>query len=144
MRAVVDASVWVSARLNPKGYPAKVPQAYWKGLYTLVICEEALAEVGGVLSRPRIARKYGVTAGDVRTFVELLRDGAEIVAVQGTVRVGRDPDDYPLVEAAVVGGADFVVSRDEDLTRDPDVRRYLENKGIGVLTVRQFLELLAR
>lgn len=65
VRAVVDTNVWVSALINPSGAPAEVLTAYRAGAFTLVTSEEMLAEVGEVLARPRIARKYGIEAADI-------------------------------------------------------------------------------
>lgn len=47
-----------------------------------------------------------------------------------------------VVETAIEGRARYIVSRDEDLTRDLDLVAALEAYGIEVLTVARFLELL--
>jgi predicted nucleic acid-binding protein len=47
-----------------------------------------------------------------------------------------------VVETAIEGGARYIVSRDEDLTRDLDLVEALQVYGVEVLTVARFLELL--
>lgn len=98
-----------------------------------------------MLARPRIARKYGVTAEDITQLVALILEKAELVETSGALRLCRDPDDDLVLETAINGRADVLVTRDEDMSRDLDVIAALEQRGVRVLTVRQFLaELKAR
>jgi len=60
------------------------------------------------------------------------------VELRGTLRVCRDPDDDKLLEIAVVGRADYLVTGDQDLLiLDPF-------QGIPILTPAEFLAALAR
>jgi uncharacterized protein len=142
VRAVVDTNIWVSAIISPKGPPARVLQAYRDGRFMLVTSENLLDEVRDVLNRPRIANKYGVQPADVDALIDLMRARAVLVTTTGAVQVCRDPDDDESIEVAIIGQADAVVSRDEDLARAPEVATYLEGKGVRTLTVRRFLEEL--
>lgn len=144
MRAVVDTNVWVSALLNAAGWPARVLQAFRDGLFQLVISEPLLAELQEVLARPRIARKYHLTAASRNDVLDLLRRHGEIVPVMGAVQICRDPDDDIVLETALRGGADVVVSRDDDLKGDSDLVAILQTLGIAVLSVQHFLEELDR
>jgi uncharacterized protein len=140
MRAVVDTNVWVSALLNPAGPPARVRLALQERRFTLVTSEPLLAEVAEVLTRPRFARRYGITAADAHDLVALLRERGELVSVTGDVRLCRDPDDDVVIETALNGGADALVTRDDDL-KGPDMTAILAERVIAVLTVRRFLKL---
>ena len=93
-------------------------------------------------TRPRITRRYGVTAEDVATLVELLRRRAELVPVTGAMRLCRDPGDDVVIETAVNGGADALVSRDCDLRGDAELVRVLRDRGVAVLSDSQFLVAL--
>ncbi len=139
MRAGVDTNVWVSGALNPSGGPAEVRRALERGDFTLVTSRPMLEELAEVLARPRIADKYGIRPEDIAELVALLVEKANIVEVSGSVRLCRDPDDDVVLETAVNGQADVIVSRDEDLSRDLDLVALLEERGIRVLTVRHFL-----
>lgn len=143
MRAVIDTNVWVSALLNPRGAPARVLDAYRNGRFTLVMSEPLLAELLEVLQRPRIARRYGVTAPDAAEVVGILRASALVVAVSGDVRICRDPDDDVVIETALRGRAQALVSRDEDLTRVPELLEGLSGAGVAVLSVARFLERIS-
>lgn len=143
MRAVVDTNVWVSALINPRGAPAQVLGAYRDRCFTLITSEVMLEELREVLSRPRIAKKYGVRGRDVDTLVDLMRRHATMVEIRGEIQICRDPDDDVLIEVALIGKANALVSRDEDLARAPEVSEHLAARRVRTLTVRRFLEELS-
>jgi putative PIN family toxin of toxin-antitoxin system len=141
-RVVVDTNVWVSALLNRHGYPAQVLSALQAGRFTALVSNPLLSELAEVLSRPRIARKYGVTQTDGEELATLVRERGVEVTVTGSLRLCRDPDDDVILETALLGGADVVVSRDEDLKGDEELVRVLLTAGIETLSVRRFLLVL--
>ena len=142
MRVVVDTNVWVSALLNQSGPPALVLAALEARRFTCISSEPLLAELAEVLIRPRIARRYGITPDDVDELVTLLRRRAEVVPIVGDVRLCRDPDDDMVIETALRGHADMLVTRDEDLKGASEVADALASVGIAVVSVRRFLAAL--
>jgi putative PIN family toxin of toxin-antitoxin system len=142
MRAVVDTNVWISAILNPAGPPARLLTAVREGRLDPVTSEPLLAELAGVLARPRLARRFGVTPAKIGALLALLRERAELVPVTGTLRLCRDPDDDLVIETAVRGRAAALVSRDDDLKGASDVVAAPRAQGVAVLTVRRALALL--
>jgi putative PIN family toxin of toxin-antitoxin system len=99
---------------------------------------ELVDEVSEVLSRPKLSRHH-LAANDV---IDLLRTLARTLP---TVDVGsdlRDPDDAPVVAAAVAGRADAIVTGDADLLDDIELRDWLTERGIGVLSPRELLNEL--
>ncbi len=139
MRAVVDNNVWVSATVKPAGSCRAVLRACIDGRFQLVTREPLLEELADVLSRPRLARKYGLTADDARELVAILAEVADIPEVTGAAHGCRDPRDDIAMETALRGGATCIVSGDRDLTADEDLHRYLALGGVSVLTVCQLL-----
>lgn len=101
-----------------------------------------LAELSYVLARPRIVRKYGVRSDEVAALLALIREQAEIVAVTGTLALCRDPKDDVVLETAIVGRADTVVTRDDDLKGERDLVRAPSERGVEVLTVQRFLDAI--
>ena len=63
--------------------------------------------------------------------------------MSGDLHLCRDPDDDVVLETAVAGGAQYVVSRDEDITRDLELTQQLADRGIEPITVSRLLDLLA-
>jgi putative PIN family toxin of toxin-antitoxin system len=139
VRVAVDTNLTVSAMINPAGFPARVMAAFAAGRFTLETSEPLLEELGVKLCLPRIRRRTGLTPGQVADLTDAMRELAEVVAVTGEVKLCRDPNDDRVIETALKGRADVLVSRDEDLTRAPEVWAALGPAGVRVLTVARFL-----
>jgi putative PIN family toxin of toxin-antitoxin system len=140
--AAVDTNVWVSAFLTPHGHPAQIYSAAKTQLFFPVTSEPLLAELAEVLSRPRLMKVHGESLREIADFVSGLKRLSLLVSVTGSLALCRDPDDDVLLETAQVGHASYIVSRDEDLTRDLDLCQVATRLGIQIATVAQFLRQL--
>jgi len=140
--AVIDTNVWVSAFLNPDGFPARLIKAGKTGSFIIIASLPLLEELREVLLRPRIMRVRQTTQTEVEAFVAGIGAVAQLVPVSGDLELCRDPDDDLVLETAIAGKATYVVSRDEDIMRDQDLVEYLEDRGIEAITVQRFLDLL--
>lgn len=143
MLAVVDTNIWISALLNPHGYPSRVYAAARDGLFELVTSMPLLDELAQVLARPRLQRTRRLTPHRINVFIDEIESASTIVPVTGSFALCRDPDDDVLLETAIIGHAAYIVSRDEDLTRDLDLHNAAASYGIQIVTVAQFLQQLA-
>jgi putative PIN family toxin of toxin-antitoxin system len=142
MRVVIDTSVWVSAFLNPDGFPGQVVSAWLDERFDVLISPPILEEIEDVLRRPRICTRYGIVEEQIQRFLSLIVEGAIPVDVPGRLALCRDPRDDMLIETTEGGGAVYIVSRDEDITRDPGLAAELKGRGIEPITVSRFLALL--
>lgn len=140
MRVVLDANLYVSALWNPEGLPAQLVVAYRGGRFTLIASAPMLAEVETALRRAKFARRF--TEALITELLHLLQIGAELVPVPGTLHLCRDPKDDMVIETAVSGRADVIVTGDKDLTDAVEVADYLAERGIQVLSVRVFAHML--
>ncbi len=59
IRAVLDANVFVSAALSPRGSPAKIITAWRAERFDLVISPAILEEIGRVFYYPKVAPHHG-------------------------------------------------------------------------------------
>jgi len=107
--------------------------------FEVVVSEPLLDELLEVLSRPRIMKVWQTTVSDAETFVQMVSAVARLVPVSGGLGICRDPDDDVLLETALAGRATYVVSRDEDVTRDIELVRQFEGQGVQLITVSRFL-----
>ncbi|MEW6669821.1 MAG: putative toxin-antitoxin system toxin component, PIN family [Thermodesulfobacteriota bacterium] len=139
VRVVIDTNVWVSALLNPSGFPAKLRTAFEKGLFIPVLSEPLVEELVEVLHRPRIRNKYDLDEKDIRELLILIDERAESVLLSGTVDICRDKDDNLVIETAIEGKAKYLVSRDDDIKLDTKIASYLLDHGITVVSVAKFL-----
>lgn len=130
MRIVLDTNVIVSAVLFG-GNPRRVIEAVLAGRHRLVTSGAILDEAAAVLSgdKFRLPAEYAE-----RVRLELL-EIADMVAPKRRLRVvRRDPSDDRVIECAVEGEADFIISGDKDLL---DLKAY---RGIGILSPAEFLK----
>lgn len=72
IRAVVDTSILVRAVLKPQGSVGPVVRSLREGRYVYLYSEATLNELIDVLSRPRLVRRYGVTADEAERLCSLL------------------------------------------------------------------------
>jgi len=136
MRAVVDVNILVRALIKPHGTVGPILRRLRDGAFTLLYSESILEELLDVLGRPRIRVKYQLENDDIETvlLVALLR--GEPVTPSRRVTACRDPLDDKFLEVAVAGGADVLVSGDQDLL----VLNPFE--GIPIVTAATFLAML--
>jgi putative PIN family toxin of toxin-antitoxin system len=92
-----------------------------------------------VLRRPKIRRRYVISDEDIRDIVVLLSPLLPTVEIDVPM---RDPLDAPVVEAALAGNADAIVTGDGDLLDDARLREWLLERGVEVLTAAQLLKRL--
>ena len=111
-RVVLDTNVLISAALSPLGKPFAC-LSWVLDNATLIASRELVDELETRLARPKF-NKY-VDDSRRRAFVADLALTAVQVELSGLVRICRDPDDDKLLEIAVVGRADCLVTGDQDL-----------------------------
>lgn len=100
---------------------------------TILISDTLITELLEVLARPKFARV--VDREDVRAFVQALGGIAERVELTLSVQACRDPNDDHLLALALSGGANVIVTGDEDLLVLSPFR------DISIVTPAAFLEL---
>lgn len=133
-RVVLDTNVLISAALSPHGKPFAC-LAWVLDNATLITSRELLDELDTRLARPKFS-KY-LNDPQRRAFVADLALASAMVEVRGVIKVCRDPDDDKLLEMAIAGGADCLVTGDQDLLILNPFR------GVPVLTPAQFVAAVA-
>lgn len=91
-----------------------------------------------MLRRPRL-RRYRITERDIEDVLALL---APLLPRVDVAFMPRDPDDAPVVAAAVSGRADAIVTGDKGLLEDDRLRVWLNERGIGMYSPAELLERL--
>jgi hypothetical protein len=113
MRVILDTNVLLSALLSPHGAPAKLLDAWKRGVFVLINSDELLAELREVVTRPFFLKRLRPGAA------ELLTQGLQTLAINyGDVPAGPvapDAKDSFLLALAEIGQADFLVTGDSAL-----------------------------
>jgi uncharacterized protein len=130
-KVVIDTNVLVSAFLS-KGTSRKL---LVKMLETqeVVLSAPLLAELADVLSR----EKFRAKAETVNHFISILIRRATVVPLTSNLKIVLDdPDDDVVLNTAISGKVDYVVSGDKHLLKIGDY------KEIQIISVNEFTKIL--
>ncbi|MGD0680704.1 MAG: putative toxin-antitoxin system toxin component, PIN family [Terracidiphilus sp.] len=129
MRVVADTNVFISA-LMFGGLPGRFLDLALHRRFTLITSKALLDELD-----EKLRGKFAVSERDAQAIREKLKGIAEVVDPDFELdAVPEDPDDNRVLECAVAGKAEFIVSGDRHLLR---LGNY---EGIAIVTVRQSIE----
>jgi predicted nucleic acid-binding protein len=70
MKAVLDVGQYVSATIQPRGYPAQVLSAWRNGEFELVTSDAVLDDLHRVLFYPHIRKRHPWSDGEIHLFVD--------------------------------------------------------------------------
>ena len=134
-RCVFDTNVLVSALLFDTSKPA---QAFFAVLRNgeVILSADVVSEVSEVLGREKF-RRY-VTEEERELFLRSLLREATLVEIQEKIQACRDPKDDKFLELAVNGGADCIVSGDDDLLSLGPFR------GVEIFTPSDLLDAVSK
>jgi uncharacterized protein len=115
MRIVVDTSVLVRYLLRPSAATRQLIEDLWLGdVVKLVVSPELIAELENVLQRPKIGRF--VAAEDAAVLVDAVKARSVLLGPLAEIPpFTRDPKDDKFVACGLSGGAEYLVSYDDDL-----------------------------
>jgi putative PIN family toxin of toxin-antitoxin system len=111
MKVVIDTNIWISYLLGSllQGMDEEILSKEIK----VVVSDEMLKEISEVSSRPKFKNIF--TAKRIKELFSLLDSYAIVVSPSQKVNVCRDGKDNFLLEVALEGEADYLVTGDEDL-----------------------------
>jgi len=131
VRAVFDTNIWVSA-LRMQGNPYRCSLLAVLGFVVSVTCDELLGELRRVLTL-----KFKFPSETVERHIAAIRSFSELVVITGQLRVVvEDPEDDKVVECAVVGNADYIVTGDKHLLA---LKQY---GNIAIVKAAEFLKIV--
>jgi len=111
MKLVLDVNIFISSFFWG-GNPRKIMTRIIEGKDILFISDEILQEIYLVMSRP----KFNISRHQIIRFIESIEEIAQRVPTLGTIKgICRDSDDDKILECAVLGNVDFIISGDSDL-----------------------------
>ena len=131
MRLVLDTNVIISALLFD-GLPEKLLLSTLGGLHELVLSSYIIAETSRILED-----KFEVQPTNIKLLQQLLYE-SQIVYFEPFLDLVADEPDNRILETAVKGNADYLVTGDKLLIH---IKEYQSLKIIGVRSCVKILEL---
>lgn len=126
-RVVADTNVLVSGIVF-RGNPHQILQAVIDRRIQAISSKALLAELTEVLSK-----KMDYPPDKIRQITDQLEDLIEIVQPDKIIKVCRDPNDNLVLEAAVAGNCEFIITGDKDLLI---LKKY---QTVRILTPSEFI-----
>lgn len=112
IKIVIDTNIFVSAFLGSKNARLVLKEAI-DGDFLLVMSKEQLREIKEVLYRPKFS-KYIIPA-EVDELISLLSIKAIVPVIYEKITDCSDPKDNMILEEAVYGNAQYIITGDKDL-----------------------------
>ena len=130
MRVVFDSNIFISALVLPGGRAEKAILRILSGRDTLLLSPKIMDEILSTL-----ANKFSRDIEALSRVAVNLTEISEMIAPRRKLRVLKDDPDNRILECALAGDADFVVTGDKQMLRQ---KRY---GRIRIITLREYLDM---
>ena len=130
VRVVLDTNILINALITKGTPPDNLYQAWLNGEIEVVMTAAQIAEIRDVLVRPRLKRF--IHTDEAVAIVENIDEYALVLTDAPVVDISPDPNDNPILAAAIAGKVDLIVSGDKK-----HMVALREVQGIPVLTARE-------
>lgn len=135
IRVVFDTNILIASVLSQRGSPYQYLQLANLGKIQSVTCQEILDEF-----REKLQFKFRYSLEKVESEVAMIANCSELAIISNTLNVIiTDPDDNMVLECAVVGHANYIVTGDKKHLLP--LKNY---QGIEIVNAADFLSLIAQ
>ena len=128
-KLVIDTNIFISAFLGGKNAKFLLKEVV-NDTYELIMSKQQLKEIEQVMKRPKF-HKY-ITSSEIDELINLLSLKIIVPSIYEKINDCRDSKDNMILEEAVYGNAQYIITGDEDLLVLNPYR------WINILTLRDF------
>jgi putative PIN family toxin of toxin-antitoxin system len=115
LRILLDVNILVRANEKAQGLPRRLLTQLIEQGHTLLVSNEMLTELAGVLRYPRLQALYRLTEDEIYDYILFLQQSSEIVILDRLLSVPiRDPKDISVLQTAIIGEANIICTLDSD------------------------------
>jgi len=130
VRVVFDSNIFISALAIPGSQAEKAILRILSGHDTLLISQKILDETLSTL-----ANKFSRDIEALSRVAINLTEMSEMITPRKRLKVLKDDPDNRILECALEGDADFVVTGDKEMLRQ---KHY---GGVRIITLREYLDM---
>ena len=139
-RATFDTNVFFRALTRPGNLASHLVALGLDKRFILVLSQAIIDEVQTVMSRREVVRKYPYVPGETTYLINGLKENAIIITeVPFSFALCRDVKDDKFVDCAILERVQFLVSYDNDLLDDSNLRKSLFEFGIEIVDPPAFI-----
>ena len=143
-RAVLDTNIFLRSLIRKGNISDKIVDHWKKDNFLLVASKKILQEVEEVLKRPWLVEKYGYDVEQVDGLVKLVYQKAIFVEPLFSLKLCRDKKDDKFVDCSILGRVQYLVSGDNDILSDENLKRQLFEYGVEVMNALDFYQKLEK
>lgn len=110
LKAVVDTNVFISALIGSKNCKF-IYEELKADSFDLVVSLYLLLEIERVITRGN----FELAEGEVVELLDLLKRKGLRVSIREKIKICRDPKDNFVLECAIAGSVDYIITGDKDL-----------------------------
>ena len=137
IRVVMDTNVIVSSLLIREGNPALIFKMFLLGKIKNSITSEILDEIKEVFERQKITKRMSLVERDF--ILNALEEFSEKINPRIKLEeITEDPDDNKILECAVAGAVEYIISGDDHLLKRKEFR------GIKIVSPAEFVKLMEK
>ncbi len=139
LRIVIDTNVWIRILLRGR-VTLPILTAWQTERFQLITSHALLEEYDHVWRRPRLRVK--IDPRQAEKLYRQMRFRAEMVELKTIPPRCRDPQNHPVLATAIDGRASAIVTGDDDLRADDELRNAMAKYGVQLLGVQSLLDAL--
>ncbi|MCC5656019.1 putative toxin-antitoxin system toxin component, PIN family [Nostoc sp. XA010] len=139
-RVVIDTNIWIRILLRGR-VTLPILEAFNEDKFQLVMSQPLMEELHLVWNRPRL--KERINPSIANQLEQQLQYRAIWIELETVPPNCRDPKDLAVLATAIDGQAEIIVSGDDDLRADDELRAVMATYGIRLLGVHSFLNVIA-
>lgn len=141
MKVLLDANILISYLVpsSQTNAVSVIMEAVYSGQITLLVSDDLLNEVvESIKTKPRLAKRITPQQADDLASALLGLGLAQVLPplTESIPAISRDPKDDYLLAHALIGKADYLISRDKDLLTLGEV------EGVKIVGPAEFLKVL--
>ena len=138
IRAVLDANLFVSSLIEPRGNPARIFRELIENQsFELVLSPPILEEIRRVLKYPRLRKHLVSDPEEIEEYLLSLGLIANLVEGKRQLQaIEEDPEDDKYLACAIEANAEYIVSGDEHLLVIG------EYEGIKIVSPQEFVKII--
>ncbi len=139
LRIVVDTNIWIRILLRGR-ITLPVLTAWQTKGFQLITSLALLDEYENVWQRPRLRKK--INQHQATTLYRQMRSRGEVVELKTIPPRCRDPKDHPVLATAIDGQANAILTGDDDLRADDELRNAMAEYGVQLWGVHSLFDAL--